>query len=715
MSFSVSKQSPHKIVCVCGGLGFPFGSASAARITMVGRTLQEAGIHFEVLHCGPSPVAINTQTSGVHMGIPFAYTTALRRPKNVLLRVLVYLRGAIGLTARLIQMRPNRRNLAVYLYVMDGMLVLYAGFLCRVLGIPLIQELCEWWPGEPACSRFTRWIYNNGAIFKHAIGVLVISRAIEERCAEASASLLLHRLPSIVDARRFATAAVLKDEQQPPTFVYCTAGWLKDIYFLVRVFALVKQQGYECRLKVVGPCGGDNRALIQAYAAERGIQERDLEIAGLVDEAALESGYKSAAALLMPLWSDDRSITRLPNKLGEYLASGRPVISCRIGDLTEFLLEDVNVYLANPGDESDFAGKMIAVLQNPQRANEIGAAGQRACMAYLDYRTHVRGLAQFMTRCITHPHLPGRKRQHHPLLSTLRNSFCGLLALGVIASGRAGAARKRALSTGVVTPVYFHNPSRRLFKRCVEWLIKSGYKFISLDELHEILKGDMTPPPGAVWLSFDDGFKEMLQNVIPVVRKHKIPITLFVPSGIVEHGGRFPWLHRNTDTDPARRDSLTVEQLKQVAAYPEVTIGSHTVNHTVTASLAEEAMRFEFEESKRRLEEWTGREVKSFAYPEGRYDGPGRQLLAECGYKVATTTQVAFINGSTDPFLVPRFNVGDDISFSEAICNMTGQWRPVIDPLIDVMKRWSTITRLIWTPAGRVRGGAHITDSRSAL
>ena len=45
-----------------------------------------------------------------------------------------------------------------------------------------------------------------------------------------------------------------------------------------------------------------------------------------------------------PLGQDDRSLTRLPNKMGEYLASGRPVISCEIGDLTNFLIDNVNAY-----------------------------------------------------------------------------------------------------------------------------------------------------------------------------------------------------------------------------------------------------------------------------------------------------------------------------------------------------------------------------------
>ena len=75
-------MSDYQVICVCGGIGFPIGANGAPRIINVGRALQATGIGFRVLHCGPSPAAINTQTSGVYRGVPFEYTTWLTRPGN---------------------------------------------------------------------------------------------------------------------------------------------------------------------------------------------------------------------------------------------------------------------------------------------------------------------------------------------------------------------------------------------------------------------------------------------------------------------------------------------------------------------------------------------------------------------------------------------------------------------------------------------------------
>lgn len=200
------------------------------------------------------------------------------------------------------------------------------------------------------------------------------------------------------------------------------------------------------------------------------------------------------------------------------------------------------------------------------------------------------------------------------LYSLVRNFLCGSIAVGVIASGRVSRAKARALNSDVVTSIYFHNPNKRLFARCVEWLAGNGYTFISANDLIDILHRGSKPPKGAVWLSFDDGFKELLETVLPLTRQRKTPITVFIPSGVVELDGLFPWLHhkgsaatpgRGASVENGMRDSMTVADVKEIARYPEVTVGSHTVNHTVTSQLADERARFEFGESKRALESWT--------------------------------------------------------------------------------------------------------------
>ncbi len=396
-------QAPYQVICVCAADGYPLGSGSASRITMIGRALRRAGIQLRLLHCGPSPVAINTERKGVYEGIPFEYPGPVKNPKSAAVRKLAYAIAALGVTYRLVQARFQHPRSVVYLYVLGGPVALYIGLLCRVLGLPTVQEICEWPPdADPVPSRLTLWLYRK-PLFVLSSGALVISKAIErnveERAAAVNPNLATYRLPCVVDPARFSNSPPVDGAEAVPHFVWC-GTWIMDIPFLVRAFASVRRRGYRSKLTIIGRCVHENRSEILSCAAENGLAPDDFVLAGCVDDPTLAAWYKSAVALLLPMRYDGVSRTRMPNKLAEYLASGRPVVTCPIGEQADFLKQGVNAYLAEPGNEAEFADQMARVLEDPETATRVGAAGQRVCLELLDYRAHSKGLANLFSRAM---------------------------------------------------------------------------------------------------------------------------------------------------------------------------------------------------------------------------------------------------------------------------------------------------------------------------
>lgn len=417
----VFAETSHTVICVCGSEGYPYGFGGAARITLVGKALQAAGLKFHILHCGPSPLLENTRTRGIHKGISFEYTTSLAKPKNTLARLLVYARAVTGLTWKLVRLRAARKPITVYLYHMHGSLNLIAGALCQCLGVPVVQEMCEWWLEDPYCSALTHWLFR-GRMFRASSGLLVISKEIERRARERAAKinprLAIYRLHTVVDLDRFAVASppYHPADNHIANFVWCGTidGWVLDVMFLLSVLAHARRSR-PCQLTLIGSYSDATASVIIRKAASLGLAvvDRggksastshrslgDVCLAGWVDEATLLTSFRGATALLLPLWDDDRSKTRMPNKLGEYLASGKPVITSRVGDLTDFLEDGVNAFLARPGDEQDFADKMLAILCDPQMAARVGAAGRQVCEQHFDYRVHAMGLARFFGVCL---------------------------------------------------------------------------------------------------------------------------------------------------------------------------------------------------------------------------------------------------------------------------------------------------------------------------
>lgn len=290
-----------------------------------------------------------------------------------------------------------------------------------------------------------------------------------------------------------------------------------------------------------------------------------------------------------------------------------------------------------------------------------------------------------------------------------------LLGLYLLFSGKVNISKEEIFSKNYITSLFFHNPSQQLFKRCIQWLKKNGYFFISVDQLIQYVQNKQEFPKGAVWLSIDDGWKDNIHNIIPVINEYKIPITFFITTDPVENQGIFWWtffekckdqlpnyfkgslldFKRIKEKDRKKiiqdlkknckkrilREAMEIEEVKSLTQNPLVTIGSHTVHHTITINCTDDELEFEIKKSKEKLQKWTNKKVKCFSYPNGWYDGRERKILKESGYKLAATDKKRFINKNDNLYLIPRIEVKDKISFYEAICIIVGIWKTYISKI----------------------------------
>jgi len=65
-----------------------------------------------------------------------------------------------------------------------------------------------------------------------------------------------------------------------------------------------------------------------------------------------------------------------PTKLGEYLATGKPVIITDTGEISSYLEDGKNAFIAVPGDTRSFSEKIIEVYSDYERALKIGEKGK---------------------------------------------------------------------------------------------------------------------------------------------------------------------------------------------------------------------------------------------------------------------------------------------------------------------------------------------------
>jgi peptidoglycan/xylan/chitin deacetylase (PgdA/CDA1 family) len=194
-----------------------------------------------------------------------------------------------------------------------------------------------------------------------------------------------------------------------------------------------------------------------------------------------------------------------------------------------------------------------------------------------------------------------------------------------------------------------------VFAGQMEYLARHGYTTLSLNEFLDIHQGRRPAPPKPVLITIDDGYASNYTLAFPALKRFGLKAVIYVAPEPDEH----------TRNLVAGRDGfLTPEQMRELSAHG-VEIQSHTLTHCVLNTLPDEQVRWELQESRRRLEEYTGRPVEHLAIPRAGHSRRVRQLVAQSGYKTACCNAKGSANSSSDLLALPRFVVERDMSVED--------------------------------------------------
>jgi peptidoglycan/xylan/chitin deacetylase (PgdA/CDA1 family) len=108
---------------------------------------------------------------------------------------------------------------------------------------------------------------------------------------------------------------------------------------------------------------------------------------------------------------------------------------------------------------------------------------------------------------------------------------------------------------------------------------------------------------GGVVVTFDDGYADFAETVVPLLVKHSIPATLYLATGLIGNGR----------ADGFRR--LSWSRLEDAVSTGLVTVGAHTHTHADLSGATERVCEQEMARSKELIEDRLDRPCRHFAYP----------------------------------------------------------------------------------------------------
>ncbi|MGI8573285.1 MAG: polysaccharide deacetylase family protein [Solirubrobacteraceae bacterium] len=183
----------------------------------------------------------------------------------------------------------------------------------------------------------------------------------------------------------------------------------------------------------------------------------------------------------------------------------------------------------------------------------------------------------------------------------------------------------------------------------MEYLAAAGYSVLGATEAAAALNG-----PGnerVMGLTFDDGYRDVAENALPVLAELGFRATVFIPTGAIDGTHPFSWY----DSQPPL---LSWETIVELDGAGTLEFGAHTITHANLLALAPADAANEITGSKQILEDRLGHAVKSFCYPAGLHSERERRLVREAGFMVAVGAEAGPNGPDADRLALRRVGVG---------------------------------------------------------
>ena len=179
------------------------------------------------------------------------------------------------------------------------------------------------------------------------------------------------------------------------------------------------------------------------------------------------------------------------------------------------------------------------------------------------------------------------------------------------------------------------------------------YNPVPLETVAQHIQNGTSLPPRAIAVTFDDGYRDNYENVYPIVKRYKIPATVFLTTGFVGTGELPAWERGHYTAEKPLM--LSWKQVREMSD-GGVSFGSHTLTHPFLTKVPRRQGLKEIHVSKDIIEQQIGKPVRTFAYPSGDFDSEVKGIVREAGYSAAVTT-VAGCNGAYDDVCALRINI----------------------------------------------------------
>jgi|GEM_PF-552746 len=399
----------NKQIIFIGITPYPNGLASTNRLVALFSNLASIGWQVNVICAAstkfPTKFSNNNpifERKGQHRGVNFRYISAIvsaNKPKIVrlisglwgLFLVPFYLfKNKYETSSNLLLINSTRAHYVIYLKILATLL----GFKLVLVGYEYPRPI-----RDPSPLMILYKIVLEKWIFKSFDGFILMTNALEQYfCKLKNNKALTKLIPMSVDLSRFDIIPEKLFNFQYIAYAGSLSSQKDGLDVLLSAFNKVAASDAEIRLVIIGDIS--NRQQYQALQSIIQFFPTDVVnriiFTGRIDRSLVPHYLMNAKILALARPNSVQAQGGFPTKLGEYLATGRPVVVTKTGEISLFLSHRQNALLCEPGDIDDFAANLSWALENYDSACLIASKGRYLAETVFNAQVQARELSVFL-------------------------------------------------------------------------------------------------------------------------------------------------------------------------------------------------------------------------------------------------------------------------------------------------------------------------------
>ncbi len=225
--------------------------------------------------------------------------------------------------------------------------------------------------------------------------IFVISSALKEFFIEhlknGPRHVSISKLNMLVEPDRYTRKPVNNFEDNMDIVYVGTPYGDKDgVYDLVEAFSQIMNDFPNTRLIIVGDTSRPAKMRKTLNLINKLADKNRVLLTGHLSREKVVEIINNAYCLALARPANIQAKYGFPTKLGEYLATSRPVIITNVGGISLYLRDGENSFIAEPGNVYSFSEKLKLCFENHERAQKIGEAGNNLVYKEFNYKVEAK-------------------------------------------------------------------------------------------------------------------------------------------------------------------------------------------------------------------------------------------------------------------------------------------------------------------------------------